>query len=89
MDRTRLWIAAMVYPMANAVMFGSGATLVLMVPWLNQNAAWSLPVTIVLALVLAAPVSWVIAPRLRRRYWKYRAARDPKPFDAVVDEVAK
>ncbi len=89
MDRTRLWIAAMVYPMANAVLFGSGATLVLMVPWLRENAVWSLPVAIVLALILAAPISWVIAPRLRQRYWKYRAARDPKPFDAVIDEVSK
>lgn len=89
MDRTRLWIAAMVYPMANAVLFGSGATLVLTVPWLRENAVWSLPVIIVLALILAAPVSWVLAPRLRRRYWKYRAARDPAPFDKVVDELAK
>lgn len=89
MDRTRLWISAMIYPMANAVMFGAGATLVLTVPYLRENAVWALPAVIVLALILAAPVAYVLAPRLRLRYWQKREEHEAEGFDAVVDEVAK
>ncbi|MBU1175206.1 MAG: hypothetical protein KKH72_07355 [Alphaproteobacteria bacterium] len=69
MDRTRLWIAAMICPMGNAVLFGAGAMLVLGLPFLRANATWSLPVVGVPALVWwrRSPVSSRL--RSRSRDW--------------------
>ena len=67
-------IAALIYPMANAVIFGSGLITVLTLPPLNANAMTWIPVIAVTSFVLAAPVAWLIAPRLRRRYWVQREA---------------
>ena len=55
-------IAALIYPMANAVIFGSGLITVLTLPPLNANAMTWIPVIAVTSFVLAAPVAWLIAP---------------------------
>lgn len=70
--KTRLGIASLVSLMVNAVLFGAGLIAVLMIPALNANAFVALPVMIVLSFVIAAPISWAIAPRLRARYWRGR-----------------
>jgi hypothetical protein len=77
--KTRLGIAALIYLMANAVMFGAGIITVLTVPALRADAATWIPVVVAASLVLAAPAAWLIAPRLRARYWRRRAA-DHAPF---------
>ena len=66
---TRLGIAALVYLMVNAVLFGVGAVTVLSVPALSENASTLLPPVIIAGFVLAAPISWFLAPRLRLRHW--------------------
>lgn len=68
--KTRLWIAAMVYPMVNAVFFGAFAIAVMSIPALNEAASTLFPVIIPASFVLAAPVAWLLAPRLRLRYWR-------------------
>jgi hypothetical protein len=70
--KTRLGIAALVGLMVNAVLFGAGLIAVLMTPALSANAFVALPIMIALSFVLAAPISWAIAPRLRARYWRGR-----------------
>lgn len=72
--KTRFGIAAVVGLMVNAVLFGAGLIAVLMIPALNANAFVALPVMIVLSFVIAAPISWAIAPRLRARYWRDKPA---------------
>jgi len=72
--KTRLGIAALIYSMANAVMFGAGLITVLTVPALRADAATWIPAIVAASLVLAAPAAWLIAPRLRARYWRRRAA---------------
>ncbi len=72
--KTRLGIAALIYLMTNAVMFGVGLITVLTVPALHADAATWIPVVVAASLVLAAPAAWFIAPRLRARYWRRRAA---------------
>ena len=72
--KTRLGIAALIFLMANAVMFGAGLITVLTVPALRADATTWIPVVVALSLVLAAPAAWLIAPRLRARYWRRRAA---------------
>lgn len=66
--KTRLRIAALIYSMTNAVIFGAGIIIVLNVPGLRSNAWIWIPVVVVASLVLAAPAAWFIAPRLRARY---------------------
>lgn len=72
--KTRLWIAAMVYPMVNAVFFGALAVIVLSIPALNEAASTLFPVIVPASFILAVPVAWVLAPRLRLRYWRARPA---------------
>ena len=66
--RNRLRIAALIYSMTNAVIFGAGIIAVLNLPALSTNAYISIPVVVVASLVLAAPFAWLIAPRLQARY---------------------
>ena len=74
MMSTRVAIAALIYPIVNAVLFGAGVICVLSVPTLSEHALTLVPASIVAGLVLAVPVSWVIAPRLRARYWRQGTA---------------
>lgn len=75
---TRAYIAVAVALMVNAVLFGFGAVAVLSVPALNEQAKIWLPVVIVASFVLAPPIAWKIAPRLRARFWNPRHPRDAK-----------
>jgi len=68
--KVRTQIAIAVGLMVNAVLFGVGAVAVLTIPALNAHAMYLLPAVIVLALVLTPPIAWIIAPRLRLKYWR-------------------
>ena len=65
---TRFGIAALVYLMLQAMLFGVGAVLVLATP-LKEVAMQLLPWVVGVSVVVAAPLSWWLAPRLRARYW--------------------
>lgn len=69
---TRLQLAALVYSMANAVLFGAGLITVLTVPALSANAFFWIPLVVAASFILAAPIAWFMAPRLRARYWRRR-----------------
>ena len=71
---TKIAIAALIYSMVNAVLFGTGLIIVLTVPALSAHAIALVPAVVVVSLVLAIPVSWIVAPRLRARYWRQRNA---------------
>jgi hypothetical protein len=58
--------------MVNAVLFGIGAVTVLSIPSLQEQWKFLIPIVVVASFVLAAPISWFIAPRLRARYWRDR-----------------
>jgi hypothetical protein len=75
--KTRAAIAALIYPMTNAVIFGTGLVMALTLPTLRGDEAISIPTVVVASIILAAPVAWVIAPRLRARHWRLRAAGRP------------
>jgi hypothetical protein len=66
--RNRLRIAALIYSMTNAVIFGIGIVAVLNVSALRVNAYFWIPVLVVASLILAAPIAWLIAPRMQARY---------------------
>jgi len=71
----RVQIAAMVYLMVQAVMFGIGVVLVLGTP-LADMAMTLLPWVVATTAVLSIPISWMIAPRLQAEYW--RVPRTPR-----------
>ena len=68
--KTHLLIAAMIYPVVNAVLFGLGVVPMLSIPALNEQAWTLLPIVVAGSFVVAVPISWLIAPRLRARYWR-------------------
>jgi len=63
----RVQIAALVFMMVQAVLFGTGAILVLATP-LTAYAMQLMPWVVVVSAVIALPLSWMLAPRLRLRY---------------------
>lgn len=71
---TRLEIASLVFMMANAVVFGAGLVAVVTIPELAPYQFTLVPAVVVLSFLLAAPLSWVIAPRLQARYWRTHPA---------------
>jgi hypothetical protein len=73
----RTQIAVLIYSMTNGVMFGAGLIVVLMVPALNEFAGFWIAVVVAASLVLAAPFAWLMAPRLRARYWRRRLLAAP------------
>ena len=71
---TRAYIALLVYLMTNSVLFGAGVILVLTWPALSVDAGFWITVVVTTSFILAAPIAWWIAPRLRARYWRRRTA---------------
>ncbi|MDN2568475.1 hypothetical protein N1F89_19800 [Aquibium sp. A9E412] len=70
--RTRTSIAGVLYLPVNAVLFGTGAIAVLSFPSLQEQWKYLIPAVVVASFVLAAPIAWWIAPRLRVRHWNRR-----------------
>ncbi|MDE3176692.1 MAG: hypothetical protein KGM15_11380 [Pseudomonadota bacterium] len=65
-------IAALVYMMVQAVMFGVGLIVVLSTP-ISLYAMSAIPLMIAATAATSAPVSLTIAPRLTARYWRGRS----------------
>ena len=67
----RLQITAMVFMMVQAILFGAGTVTILMTPLRDQPFVY-MPAMIVATMLVAAVLSWEIAPRLQARYWRKR-----------------
>lgn len=67
--KIRLFIASLVFMMVQAVLFGIGTIIVLATP-LAENAMQLMPWVVVISSLISVPLSWVIAPRLRARFWR-------------------
>ena len=72
----RLQISILVYVMVQAVLFGVGTVLVLATP-LSAVAMTLMPWVVGVSAVLSAPISWIIAPRLRARFQRDNAQSLP------------
>ena len=64
--KTRVGIAAFIYSMTNAVLFGVGLITVLTVPALSTDAAIWIPVVVAGSFILAVPIAWEVAPDFAR-----------------------
>lgn len=70
MDRTRFMIASLLFSMTNAVLFGAGLLVVLLTPGLQDHLMGWIPAVVAASFAFAAPIAWMIAPRLRARFWR-------------------
>ena len=85
---TRFRISMVIYGMVNAVLFGTGAIAVLSFPSLQEYWKILIPIVVVVSFVLAAPIAWLLAPRLRARYWRQREYDRKRELDAAVQPGA-
>ena len=69
---TRFQIAVLLSLMINAVLFGTGMIIVLTIPDLAKNAKYLIPVVIGCSFMITPLIAWLIAPRMRNRYWQNR-----------------
>jgi hypothetical protein len=69
----RFQIAVLVFMMVQAVAFGVGTIIVLATP-LAAFAMQLMPWVVGMSVTIAAPISWMIAPRLRSRFWNRSVA---------------
>jgi hypothetical protein len=67
-SQPRLRVAALIYLMVNAVVFGVGLVSVLMTPTLAQHAFFWIPAIIVTSFALSAPLAWFLAPTMMMRF---------------------
>ena len=74
--KTRAGIALLIYSMTNAVIFGASLITVLSLPDLRDQGMVWIPVVVVASLILAAPIAWLVAPRLRVRYWQQQQSKE-------------
>ena len=71
-NQARLGVAALIYLIVNAVVFGVGLISVLMTPMLAQHAFFWIPAIIVTSFGLSAPLAWFIAPFMMMRFIQAR-----------------
>ena len=69
---TRAGIAVLIYSMTSSVLFGAGLIFVLSLPALSADIGLWISVVVGASFILAAPIAWWMAPRLRARYWRQR-----------------
>lgn len=69
---TDTWLRVVCSMMINAVIFGTGAILVLSVPALAVHAKVLLPLVVIAAFAAAPFFALVVAPRMRLRNWGQR-----------------
>lgn len=64
----RARVAALIYSMVNAVVFGAGLVTVLCVPALAAHAFFWIPAVVLTSFLLSAPLCWLIAPMMMLRF---------------------
>jgi hypothetical protein len=69
-NRARLRVAALIWCMVNAVVFGIGVILVVSVPALMAHAFFWIPAVVVSSLAISVPPSWFIAPWMMMRFMR-------------------
>lgn len=73
---SRRWIiTAVIFIIVNAVLFGVGATAVLSIPSLAGDASTLIWIVVALSFLLALPMAYLLAPRLRARFQRIEEAR--------------
>jgi hypothetical protein len=66
----RLRVAALIFCMVNAVVFGVGVILVVSSPALMSHAFFWIPAVVVSSFAISGPLSWFIAPWMMMRFMR-------------------
>ena len=66
----RTQISALIFVMTNAVLFGAGLVTVLLLGLSAQATGIGIAAVTAFSFIVGAPAAWLIAPRLRARYWR-------------------
>ena len=70
--KARLMVAALIYAIVNAVVFGAGMIVVLVTPALSQHAFFWVSAVVVSSFVISLPLAWFIAPLMMMRFMQVR-----------------
>lgn len=71
-NRAKLHVAALIYSIVNAVVFGIGMIVIMSVPAMASNAFFWIPAVVLSSFVLSAPVAWITAPGMMMRFSRER-----------------
>ena len=71
-SQARLRVAALIFAMVNAVVFGVGLIAILTTPALAQQAFFWIPAIVVSSFVISPLLSWYIAPMMMQRFIQSR-----------------
>ena len=74
-NRARLRVAALIFTMVNAVVFGVGLIAVLTTPALSHHAFFWIPAVVVSSFAISPPLAWYIAPMMMQRFIQTRQMR--------------
>lgn len=74
-NHARLRVAALIFTMVNAVVFGVGLITVLTTPTLSQHAFFWIPAVVLSSFAIAPPLAWYIAPMMMQRFIQARQSR--------------
>jgi hypothetical protein len=74
-NQARLRVAALIFTMVDAVVFGVGLVIVLTTPRMAQHAFFWIPTVVVSSFVLSPPLAWFIAPMMMQRFIQARQMR--------------
>jgi hypothetical protein len=75
---TRTRLSWLVFGLTNAVLFGAGIIIVLLVRPLAEHSKYFIPLVVVLSFALAYPIAWWIAPWMRARRERRSSTRQPE-----------
>ena len=74
-SRARLRVAALIYCVVNAAVFGVGMIAVVSIPALVSHAYFWIPAVVVSSFVVSAPLAWFIAPWMMMRFIRERSVQ--------------
>ncbi|MDO9564602.1 MAG: hypothetical protein Q7J60_23520 [Bradyrhizobium sp.] len=75
----RFQVAALVFSMISAVVFGAGIVTVLSIPALAAQASFWIPAVVLASFLLSAPLAWFVAPRMMMRFKRARQFVHARP----------
>ncbi len=64
----RARVAALIFSMVNAVIFGVGIVAILSIPALAAQASFWIPIVVLASFLLSPPLSWMLAPTMMLRF---------------------
>jgi hypothetical protein len=75
----RVRVAALIFSMVNAVIFGVGIVAILSIPALAAHASFWIPAVVLASFLVSPPLSWMLAPTMMMRFMRARQFVHARP----------